>query len=111
MTRETEVERIVNIEALFREVNERIAEGARHFQSRADFVCECGDPACTARVEASLAEYERIRSDGTAFLLAPGHQDSRVETTVELEDDRSVVKKRHPLAAALARRLNPRAAN
>jgi hypothetical protein len=111
MEHEAEVERIANTESLFREVNEHIAESAQRFQSAAaDFVCECGDTACTERVEATLEEYEEVREDGTAFLLAPGHEDSRVEATVEREDDRAVVRKRHPVAAALARRLNPRAA-
>lgn len=58
----------------------------------------------------SLFREVNVREDGTAFLLAPGHEDSRVEATVEREDDHAVVKKRHPVAAALARRLNPRAA-
>jgi hypothetical protein len=110
MAHETEVERIANTEALFREVNEHIANGARNFQSRADFVCECGDPMCTARVETTLDEYERVRADGTTFLLAPGHQDPRIEATVDRDDDHDVVRKRHPVAAAVARRLDPRAA-
>ncbi len=110
MQRESEVERITTNELLFREVNERIAEGALNVRTEdADFVCECGDPICTERVEATLEQYERVREDATAFLLVPGHDDQRVEATVEHEDDHAVVKKRHPVAAALARRLNPRA--
>src|SRR5207248_5026775 len=54
-------ERIARNEALFREVNERIAESAQRFEShRAEFVCECADQDCTERVEATLDEYERV---------------------------------------------------
>ncbi len=111
MTHESEAKRLANTESLFREVNERIAEGAPDYQSGdAGFVCECSDPLCTERVEATLEEYEQVREGATAFLLAPGHEDRRVEAVVEREDDHAVVRKRHPVAAALARRLNPRAA-
>jgi hypothetical protein len=44
-----------------RYVNDEIAERASGFRgqgsSRFEFVCECGDLSCTARVEATLAEY------------------------------------------------------
>ena len=54
-------ERIARNEALFREVNERIAESAQRFESQgAEFVCECADQDCTERVEATLDEYERV---------------------------------------------------
>jgi hypothetical protein len=42
-------------EALFRDVNERIAESALRFDASAtQFVCECADPTCTHRLEATL---------------------------------------------------------
>lgn len=111
MEHEPEAERLANTESLFREVNEHIAQGAmRIADDDTDFVCECADPLCTERVEATLEEYEQVREHPTHFLLAPGHEDKRVEAVVEREDDHAVVKKRHPLAAAVARRLNPRAA-
>src|SRR5262249_19546942 len=65
-------ERIARTEALFRAVNERIAEAARRFGSDdAAFVCECSDEACTERVDASLVDYERARTHGTHFLVPP----------------------------------------
>src|SRR5262249_45899908 len=58
--RETNVndnERRATTEALFRDVNERIAESAERFDAGgSEFVCECSDPNCTHRVAASLAE-------------------------------------------------------
>jgi hypothetical protein len=106
-----EAEKIARNEALFREVNERIAETAERFDAdEASFVCECADPACTERVDVTLEEYERVRSDGATFLLVPGHEDERVESVIELGDGHAVVEKQDPVVALLARKLNPRAA-
>jgi hypothetical protein len=60
-------ERALN-EALFRDVNERIAESAERVdENRTGFVCECADPNCTDRVPATLAEYESVRKQSTTF--------------------------------------------
>jgi hypothetical protein len=102
--------RIAKTESLFRDVNERIAESAQRFESEeAAFVCECGDPDCTERVEAPLEAYEDVRSDGTQFLLAPGHEDERVERVVRSRRSYNVVRKVNRIVAAHVRRLNPRA--
>ena len=45
--------RVAHTEALFRDVNERIAESAGRFNADdAEFVCECADPECAERVPA-----------------------------------------------------------
>jgi hypothetical protein len=106
---DTEV-RIAKTESLFRDVNERIAESAEGFQSEeATFVCECADAECTERVEATLEAYEKVRSDGTQFLLAHGHEDERVERVVEKRRRYQVVRKVQRMVAAHVRRLDPRA--
>ncbi len=92
-------------------MNERIAESAERFEAtETEFVCECANPTCTHRVEATLVEYERIRGDGATFLLVPGHEDERVEAVVQVDGDRAVVEKRHPKVAPLVHQLNPRRA-
>jgi len=103
--------RLARTESLFREVNERIAETAAQFGADdVAFVCECGDPACTHRVAAPLDEYEHVRSSPTTFMLREGHEDSRVETVIERQDDGVVVaRKTEPSAARVARELDPRA--
>ena len=102
--------RIARTESLFREVNERIAESARRFEAHeTEFVCECSDRSCAHRVPASLDAYERVRSEGARFLLAPGHADDRIEEVVERRRRYDVVEKVHRVVAAHARRLNPRA--
>jgi hypothetical protein len=102
--------RIAKTESLFRDVNERIAESAQGSGSEdAAFVCECADPACTEQVEAPLDAYEEVREDGTRFLLAPGHEDKRVERVVERRRRYHVVRKVNGIVAAWVRRLDPRA--
>jgi hypothetical protein len=98
-------------ESAFREVNERIAENAERFEAGStEFICECDDPQCVHRVEATLEEYEEVREDGATFLLAPGHGDGSIERVVEHRGHFMIVEKVHVAARALARRLNPRTA-
>lgn len=98
-------------EAIFREVNEAIARTAESFEAReADFVCECADPDCAHRVTASLESYERVRSDGTHFLLVPGHEELSVERVVERRPGYWVVEKFSHVLSKHVRRFNPRRA-
>jgi transcription initiation factor TFIID subunit TAF12 len=102
-------QRKARTEALFRDVNERIAESAERFDaSSTEFVCECADPSCVHRVEATLDEYEDVRSDGATFLLAPGHADDSIETLVADRGRFHVVEKIQESVRATVRRLNPR---
>ncbi len=81
-------------EALFRDVNERIAENARRFAAgETEFVCECAERSCTDRVEATLDDYERVRAHGARFLLVPGHAQSDLERVVEDRGSYHVVEK------------------
>jgi hypothetical protein len=104
--------RIARTEALFRNVNERIAESAVRFSADStEFICECSDQACTDRVEATLDEYEQVRAEPTHFLLRPGHEDTRVERVVERRGRRhAVVQKFNDLVARTVRRLDARTA-
>ena len=104
-----DADRVAKNEALFRGVNERIAETAERFDApEAEFVCECADSSCTDRIEATLDEYERVRSDGACFLVRPGHEDQRFERVVAERKQFRIVEKVHAVGR-LARRLNPRA--
>jgi hypothetical protein len=104
-----EHERRATTEALFRDVNERIAESAERFDaSETEFVCECSDPNCTHRLEATLEEYEQVRADGATFLLAPGHEHSDIERVIERRRRFNVVEKVQTTVRATVRRLDPR---
>lgn len=85
-------------EARHREVNERREEMDEHAvvewaepSHRFEFICECGDDDCSERVTMTLAEYEQVRQQDDRFAIVPGHEDSRIETVVERQDDRYLI--------------------
>ena len=97
-------------EAVFRDVNERIAETAERFDAQStEFVCECADPNCAHRVEATLEEYEEVRADPTTFLLVPGHEHADIERVIADRGRFNVVEKMHEAVRATVKRLDPRA--
>jgi hypothetical protein len=103
--------KIAKAEALYRDVNERIAETSKRFDSdEAEFMCECGDPGCAERLEVPLDEYERIRSNATTFLLDPEHVEPEVERVVRERSGYAVVRKVDEAVARMVRLLDPRAA-
>jgi hypothetical protein len=104
------VEAAATTESLFRDVNERIAESVQRFDGDEDaqFVCECGDLSCTEHIQTPIEHYEKVREDPTHFLLAPGHEDERIERVIERRGRYEVVEKFHGAVAARVRRLDPR---
>jgi len=85
-------------EALFREVNERIADLGNRAQAWSpagtDFLCECGDEGgCGQRVRVPVEVYERARSQDDRFIVLPGHESPEIERAVEWTDDYVVVDK------------------
>jgi len=104
-----EHERRATTEALFRDVNERIAESTEHFDAEGtDFVCECADPNCTHRVSASLEEYEEVREDATTFLVVPGHEQGDIERVVSDRGRFRIIEKVQAAVRRTVVRLNPR---
>ena len=102
-------ERRATTEALFRDVNERIAESAERFDAdQTEFVCECSDANCTERVPATLAEYETVRQSPTTFLLAPGHIHRDIEEVVSDRGRFQVVEKTKEAVRRTVIRLDPR---
>jgi hypothetical protein len=102
--------RAAHAEALFREVNERIAENVVRFEGdEGDFVCECSDTACAHRITVPLEDYERVREQSERFLLTPGHEDESIERTVGDGEGYRVVEKTAPAVLGIVRRLDPRA--
>jgi hypothetical protein len=102
--------RIAKTESQFRDVNERIVESADEIaRQQAELVCECADPDCGHRIEASLDDYERARSEGALFVVAPEHHVWDHEAVVDSQPGYRIVEKLRAVGAA-ARRLNPRPA-
>jgi hypothetical protein len=92
-------ERQARNEALFREVNERIAEVGEQAQAWSpdgivEFMCECGEEGgCGERVSVPLDVYERVRQQDDRFVVRPGHETPEIEHAVEWTDDYVVVDK------------------
>ncbi|MGH2977434.1 MAG: hypothetical protein ACRDKC_03550 [Gaiellaceae bacterium] len=102
-------ERRATNEALFRDVNERIAESAERFEAYdTEFVCECADPNCTHRISTSLMEYEQVRADPTTFLLVPGHEEADIERVVADRGQFRIVEKIQSAVRQTVIRLDPR---
>ena len=51
-----------------------------------EFICECGEGGCEARVRMPLGEYEDVRSQDDRFAVKPGHE------TPDLEHYRPVLR-------------------
>ena len=105
-----EHERRAPNEALFRDVNERIAESAEHFEAdKTEFVCECADPNCTERVPATLAEYEDVRAEVDDLPPRSGARASPTSSSVVSDRGRfQVVEKMEEAVRRTVIRLDPR---
>ena len=102
--------KMARTESAFREVNEAIARTAERFDAtEADFVCECADPDCAHRITAELDDYEDVLQDATHFLIAPGHDEPRIERIVEGNGEYDVVEKFGAKIREIVRSMNPRA--
>ncbi len=109
---ESREERIARNEASFRSLNESLSKGvhdrlAESGTDLAGFVCECGDPECTATVRVDLERYEEIRQDPRLFLILPGHEIPDVEDVVQRTEGFLVVHK-HEEVTDIVRDTDPR---
>lgn len=103
--------RIAKTEALFRDVNERIAETSGRFDAdEAEFMCECADAGCAERLHLPLDEYEEVRENPTTFVVNPEHAVPDVETVVKRRRGYAIVQKIDAVVARVVRQLDPRAA-
>ena len=100
------------IQAFYRDVNERIATISRGFDAagRLEILCECGAATCTRRVQIENDDYEAVRGRPTHFAVLDGHQDQSVEHVIQQRDGYLVVAN-YGAAATVARRTDPRAAS
>lgn len=84
-------------EALFREVNERIAEITEaNDAANGDpiaFVCECSSLDCGGNVRLTLDEYVALRESPRVFAVVPGHERLEVERVVGEGRDYLLVEK------------------
>ncbi len=103
--------RVGENEALFRAVNEQVAQLGEQFESVEEpmsAICECGRLECNDRLDVTTSAYEAVRRDGALFLIKPGHAAQDVESVVEREETYWVVRKHAGEPTALARVTDPR---
>jgi hypothetical protein len=88
-------ERAGHNEEIFREVNERIEEGAeQHGVTKPlPFHCECGRSDCVETIEIEPGEYDRVASHVARFVLLPGHEEASIESVVERTPAYLIVEK------------------
>lgn len=104
--------RVGKNEVVFREINERLRELGESFSIVSDtteFVCECANSNCTARVRMSLVAYEEIRSDPKRFFVIKGHEELEYEKLVGETERYLIVEKLPGGPAGMAIRDDPRA--
>ncbi len=87
--------RLAENESIFRLANERMAdwEERQREDARELYFCECGRTECRQKVELLKADYERVRSESSDFLVVPGHEFLEVETIVEAHEEWVLVRK------------------
>jgi hypothetical protein len=93
---EAREKRLAKNEAMFRTVNENmlgIANELAGDEQPYEFICECATSGCFERVTLTLREYEKVRGDGTHFVLAPGHEDIEIEQVIAAHEKYVVVEK------------------
>jgi hypothetical protein len=88
-------ERAARNEEVFRDVNERIEEGAEqhNVSDSLPFHCECGASACIETIEIPPARYAAIIQERYHFVVIPGHEEPQIERIVETEGHFLVVEK------------------
>jgi hypothetical protein len=99
-------DRFARNEAIFREVNERVADVTDSEARMTNFLCECGNLDCIQEVALTDAEYVKLRSNSATFAVAPGHALEDVERVIK-ETDRFHVVEKHPREAAIAEATDP----
>lgn len=87
--------RVGRVQALFREVNERVVETttADRVPGPFEVLCECASDECVEPISISRDDYEAIRRVPTHFLVRHGHVVPDSERVAARGDDYVVVEK------------------
>lgn len=88
-------ERAAHNEEVFRQINEKIDQGAGQHQvaSTLPFHCECGRLTCTETIELYPRAYDEIASNPLHFVIKPEHRIPEIERVVAEQTDYIVVEK------------------
>jgi hypothetical protein len=88
-------ERAARNEEVFRGVNDRIEQASEQHgvETPMPYHCECDRDACFDRVDLPPARYREVVEQRYLFVIAPGHDDPRVERVLERHPGYYVVEK------------------
>jgi hypothetical protein len=106
----TREERIAFNEALFRQVNERVAEVLTDMgddSASIEIFCECGAKECMEKIRVGRGVYEQVRQHSARFFVVTGHAVAEVERVLENDGTYEIVEK-HPEEAVIAAATDPR---
>lgn len=87
-----------------------VGDGGEAGELLFEFVCECARRRCYAMVPLTVREYETVRRDPAAFVVAPGHEIASIEHAEPVHARYTVVRKFHPEPIRIAVEQDPRAA-
>jgi hypothetical protein len=103
--------RLAANEARFRAINDRVERDLERVVYSPDellpFVCECARRTCSATLELTRADYERVRAESILFAVAPGHELTDIEDVVARHERYFVIRK-HPETWDVVEDLDPR---
>src|SRR5689334_17850715 len=89
-------QRAARNEALFREVNENIADLEERYGTTTTepvYVCECADAGCAEQFGVDPDTYRRVRAQPRLFFVRPGHEQPQLERVVETHHAYLIVEK------------------
>jgi hypothetical protein len=102
-------ERKARNQNIFRAGNEAIRANVGPDVDGIVLICECGDADCLERIGVRREEYESVRENPRAFILAVGHEEWSEESAIVVdENERFVVVEKLEAAGRIAEELYPR---
>jgi hypothetical protein len=90
-------ERAAKNEAMFRAVNREIEHVSEQegdgSHDRLEVLCECGRDNCSETLDLTKGEYDEAHRERDRFVVAPGHEDEKIEHVVSRTERYLVVDK------------------
>ena len=102
--------RLAENEVIFRQANERVTKSIEETKTLATeegqqvdvldldnipllFVCECAKHTCRKRINLTPKEYEACHQNKSQFLVAPGHNNPKIERVMRETKEYMIVQK------------------
>jgi hypothetical protein len=85
-------ERVLQTEALFRDINEVIAR--TRGSNGSSFLCECANPFCNVTFEMSCEDLQTLHSTPGYYVILAGHEIPDLEDVVQRTNGYAIVRKR-----------------